>query len=483
MDKVYFRVKANGTQLRLTERLGYLTSGMVGAVVEFEYDYGWQALRKTAVFRAGGVVRDVYGVSNIVEIPADVLETYGLTLEVGLYGINDVGDTLPSVWLTIDTIRPGVNPSGDKSVVPLPPLWEQMSAKMGNLDALITKAKDNLVAAINEAAKSGGAAIDPEELERIVREYLEENPPEGGGEDGYSPTITVKTINGGHRLTITDVNGTKTVDVMDGEDGYTPQKGIDYFDGKDGSDGKDGADGFSPLVSVTDITGGHRVTITDKDGEKTFDVMDGKDGTGGSVTDEQIQSAVDKYLEENPVEGGGTETWRLLRTITIPEDPTTDTSGVEWRVDDAGLINACSFSTDADGNTFNCRKLFIRFAVGSADNTTSKELAIKVNPTSFITNSNIAISSAVKNDYTTGEVYIERLSGANVTTARWVYSNATGWGGAGTLGGATPGYGSSFGGRNDFDLSSFKSLAFGTASGYGFKTGKNYGFKVWGVDV
>jgi hypothetical protein len=44
----------------------------------------------------------------------------------------------------------------------------------------------------------------------------------------------------------------------------------------------DGSDGFSPIVSVKDISGGHRVTITDKEGAKTFDVMDGKDGTGGS---------------------------------------------------------------------------------------------------------------------------------------------------------------------------------------------------------
>lgn len=45
--------------------------------------------------------------------------------------------------------------------------------------------------------------------------------------------------------------------------------------------GVDGQDGVSPTVSVTDITGGHRVTITDASGPKTFDVMDGEDGSGG----------------------------------------------------------------------------------------------------------------------------------------------------------------------------------------------------------
>lgn len=44
-----------------------------------------------------------------------------------------------------------------------------------------------------------------------------------------------------------------------------------------------GEPGYAPTVSVTDITGGHRVTITDADGEKSFDVMDGQGGEGGNV--------------------------------------------------------------------------------------------------------------------------------------------------------------------------------------------------------
>ena len=44
-----------------------------------------------------------------------------------------------------------------------------------------------------------------------------------------------------------------------------------------GSDGKDGADGVSPAITVSDISGGHRITIVDDNGTKTFDVMDGED--------------------------------------------------------------------------------------------------------------------------------------------------------------------------------------------------------------
>jgi hypothetical protein len=38
----------------------------------------------------------------------------------------------------------------------------------------------------------------------------------------------------------------------------------------------------SPTVEVSDISGGHKVTVTDVNGAKEFNVMDGKDGEGGS---------------------------------------------------------------------------------------------------------------------------------------------------------------------------------------------------------
>lgn len=66
----------------------------------------------------------------------------------------------------------------------------------------------------------------------------------------------------------------------------------------DGKDGEDGTDGFSPSISVTAITGGHRVSITDAKGTTTFDVMDGEDGEGASITvDDEISET-----SENPVQ-------------------------------------------------------------------------------------------------------------------------------------------------------------------------------------
>ena len=46
--------------------------------------------------------------------------------------------------------------------------------------------------------------------------------------------------------------------------------------------GPAGENGISPKVTVTQISGGHRVDITDADGTKSFEVADGKDGAAGS---------------------------------------------------------------------------------------------------------------------------------------------------------------------------------------------------------
>lgn len=43
----------------------------------------------------------------------------------------------------------------------------------------------------------------------------------------------------------------------------------------------DGEDGFSPVVTITEITGGHEVTITDAVGDHAFDVFDGEKGEKG----------------------------------------------------------------------------------------------------------------------------------------------------------------------------------------------------------
>lgn len=114
------------------------------------------------------------------------------------------------------------------------------------------------------------------------------------GSDGYSPTLVVSTITGGHRITITDKNGTSTVDIMDGEKGDTGATGngiasvvlnqdytltISYTNGQSytttsirGAKGETGDTGATPIISIGTVTTGD----PDDPASATMDTTDPK---------------------------------------------------------------------------------------------------------------------------------------------------------------------------------------------------------------
>lgn len=165
-----------------------IPAGIIGAQVEFEYaDDIWKGLHKTVVFH-GAVTKDVVTDANIVTMPPEVAEKPRSLLIVGVYGVDAEGNlAIPTVWADLGIARESANPSGDTTADPSLPVWAQIQGMIGNLDELDTEAKNNLVAAVNEALTKGGA-VDEAEIRRIVEEYMAENPPAPGeaGADGKS---------------------------------------------------------------------------------------------------------------------------------------------------------------------------------------------------------------------------------------------------------------------------------------------------------
>lgn len=213
---------------------------------------------------------------------------------------------LPKIQATVKT---------DQAAPELPKISVQVKQKetiVGNIGTMIAgKGKDGKDGKDGQDGRDG---IDGKTPEKNV-DYFD-------GKDGYTPIKGVDYFDGADGKDGKDgytpikgvdyFDGKDGLDGKDGQNGYTPQKGIDYFDGKDGRDGKDGKNGrtpikgidyrdgkdgkdglnglngrngFSPIISIEEIDGGHRVIITDKNGEKTFDVMDGIGGGGESEND------------------------------------------------------------------------------------------------------------------------------------------------------------------------------------------------------
>lgn len=158
--------KGNSASCTRTERL---TSGMVGLQCEFMFDEAWDGLAKTAVFLAGNEQRDVLLQGAVCTVPWEVLKTAGYQLVIGVYGTNAEGTlVIPTVYAMCGGIASGADPSGDESTDPTLPVWGQMQGQIGNLAELATASKDNLVAAINEAAQSGGGGGSAVELDTTL---------------------------------------------------------------------------------------------------------------------------------------------------------------------------------------------------------------------------------------------------------------------------------------------------------------------------
>lgn len=111
-----------------------------------------------------------------------------------------------------------------------------------------------------------------------AKAYTDQAVAGGGALKGKNCTVdSITDITGGHRVTFkwtldNDTVQTGTMDVMDGVDGQN---------GQDGAPGQDGQDGLTPVITVDEITGGHRITITVGADVETIDVMDGVQGQQG----------------------------------------------------------------------------------------------------------------------------------------------------------------------------------------------------------
>lgn len=155
-----------------------IPAGVIGAQVELEYSEDiWQGLHKTVVFK-GAVTKDVITDAEVVTIPAEAVAKHGYPLRVGVYGVDAYNNlAIPTIWADLGTVRDAADPSGDTTADPTLPVWAQLQTMIGNLDELETTARDNLVAAINEALTKGGGEVDPEAVQKIVEDYIAANPP------------------------------------------------------------------------------------------------------------------------------------------------------------------------------------------------------------------------------------------------------------------------------------------------------------------
>lgn len=282
-----------------------LTAGRVGLECAFTFNADWDGLQKIAVFEGAEAVEVALGSANVAVVPPECMATAGYKLRCGVCGFSTTGaEVIPTVWANVGKIKESPDYS-DEIAPATPALVAQIIAKANAAEETANSVKAQADKGEFNGYSPYVAVTDIPGGHRVtITDSVGTNEFDvmdgADGEDGVSPTIAVSDITGGHVLTITDINGARTVNVLNGEDGAPgatgpagatgPQgpkgdkgdKGDTGSTGATGPTGPQGASGYSPTVTVTTITGGHRVTITDANGTHSFDVMDGQDGSGGS---------------------------------------------------------------------------------------------------------------------------------------------------------------------------------------------------------
>ena len=104
------------------------------------------------------------------------------------------------------------------------PAWQQLVDAVHTDATAAEQAKTDAQTAAQEAATSAGSASQSAKAAAGSLQELKKGIASGNfkgepGNDGKSPVVTVTGIENGHRVSITDKDGTKTIDVLNGKDG------------------------------------------------------------------------------------------------------------------------------------------------------------------------------------------------------------------------------------------------------------------------
>lgn len=153
--------------------------------------------------------------------------------------------------------RVAANSGTEDGSMPEPgtPAWQELVGAV-HTDAAAEQAKTDAQTAASEAATSAGNADQSAQAAAGSLQELKDGIANGNfkgepGNDGKSPVVTVTDIENGHRVSITDKDGTKTIDVLNGQAGKDGTQIDDTTVGLDAWSSKHIIDTLCPPISET----------------------------------------------------------------------------------------------------------------------------------------------------------------------------------------------------------------------------------------
>lgn len=317
----------------------------------------WIGKTKTAVFRRADLVLNVIlDDDDTCMVPWEIIKTGSFMVSVF------AGDLITANYIKVPVAESGYD-TGDAPKEPEPDVYSQILKKMDEIQSSKISEED-VPQLIGEYLEENAVKnVDEETINGMIEKYHEENPLA----DGENCTIqSIKEVEGGNEVVFAWVteDGTPKTDTMfveNGKNGESGEKGeaFTYEDftaeqlealkgekgekGDPGEDGQDGTDGKTPFIGengnwwIGDTDTGVKVTGEDGEDGKSFTYEDFteeqlealKGEPGESATDEQIKTAVESYLTENPVEGGTVSDEQIAEAVNtyLTENPVNGEKG------------------------------------------------------------------------------------------------------------------------------------------------------------
>lgn len=119
----------------------------------------------------------------------------------------------------------------------------------------------------------------------LANKYTNDSADALGAVKGAPCTIkSVEQVTGGNKITFewTSNSGTKQTTSVVVKDGTNGTNGINGTNGTNGTNGEDGEDGFSPTVTMSKQNGVATITITDVNGSHSVNILDGENSSSSS---------------------------------------------------------------------------------------------------------------------------------------------------------------------------------------------------------
>lgn len=257
-----------------------ITSGSRGIYASFTFDAVWDDLTKIAVFEGSERKIDVELTGESCEVPPEVMEMPKSYLRIGVYGVDGTGSiVIPTVYASVRRIEQGTDPSGEHPAEKTKTLVEKLMDAAAAAERLAQSVRDDA-----DAGEFDGA--DGTHIWWTTARVLPYGSGGGvatrklNGLDGATPAVrdyvfAPEIEQSGEPTTLYVITQTTAVATA-----------FDRICSIQGTAGEPGEDGFAPEVTITEITGGHRVTITSAAHPEghSFDVLDGSGGGGPGAT-------------------------------------------------------------------------------------------------------------------------------------------------------------------------------------------------------